>query len=93
MALNYTIVKLGIIAEFSIDLPRCNERSPKQNRLPEIPEGGFLEGSRPSAQAAKLPCLIRLAFCASLRGLSLNRRAAVPPRMLCLPFSDRNGRS
>src|SRR6185312_4275694 len=37
--------------------------------------------------------LARFSFCFSLRGGSLNRRAALPPRMLCLAFSDRNGRS
>src|SRR5262249_7175934 len=43
--------------------------------------------------AAKFPCFARFARCFSLRGGSLNRRAAVPPRMLCLAFSERNGRS
>src|SRR5579864_5281027 len=43
--------------------------------------------------AARLPKRARLAFCLSLRGGSLNRRAAVPPMMLCLAFSVRNGRS
>ena len=47
----------------------------------------------PQAAAVRLPNFCRFAFCASLRGGSLNSRAAVPPRMLCLPFSDRNGRS
>jgi hypothetical protein len=43
--------------------------------------------------AATAPNRSRFAFCCSLRGGSLNRRAAVPPRMLCFAFSDRNGRS
>src|SRR5690242_4194353 len=47
----------------------------------------------PISYAAKLPKRWRLSFCFSLRGGSLNSRAAVPPRMLCLAFSDRNGRS
>ena len=44
-------------------------------------------------QAVRLPNFFKFARCVSLRGGSLNRRAAVPPRMLCLPVSDRNGRS
>ena len=43
--------------------------------------------------AARLPYLMRFSFCFSLRGGSLNRRAALPPRMLCFAFSERNGRS
>src|SRR5262249_61799029 len=43
--------------------------------------------------AARLPNRSRLAFCCGLRGGNLNRRAALPPRILCLAFSERNGRS
>jgi len=43
----------------------------------------------PGREATRLPHLMR--FCFSLRGGSLNRRAAVPPRILCFAFSDRNG--
>ena len=45
------------------------------------------------AAAARLPKRRRFSFCLSLRGGSLNSRAAVPPKILCLAFSDRNGRS
>src|SRR5215831_1223609 len=43
--------------------------------------------------AATAPNRSRFVLCCSLRGGSLNKRAALPPRMLCLAFSDRNGRS
>ena len=42
---------------------------------------------------ARLPYLIRLSRWRSVRGGSLNSRAALPPRILCFPFSDTNGRS
>src|SRR5262249_15613793 len=48
---------------------------------------------RRQAAAARLPNRLRFSSCFSLRGGSLNRRAAVPPRMLCLAFSERKGRS
>jgi hypothetical protein len=69
---------------------RCAERS----NSPSLPRkrGRVREGANQAA-AARLPKRCRFAFCFSLRGGSLNSRAAVPPRMLCLPFSDRNGRS
>jgi hypothetical protein len=61
---------------------------------PSLPRkrGRVREGANQAA-AARLPKRCRFAFCFSLRGGSLKSRAAVPPRMLCLPFSDRNGRS
>src|SRR5712671_1043055 len=45
------------------------------------------------AAAARLPKRTRFSRCFSLRGGSLNSRAAVPPRILCLAFSERKGRS
>src|ERR1700751_4552390 len=45
------------------------------------------------AAAARLPKRARFSRCFSLRGGSLNSRAAVPPRILCLAFSERKGRS
>ena len=45
------------------------------------------------SQAARVPYLIKLRCCAALRGANPNNRAAVPPRMLCLARSDRNGKS
>ena len=49
----------------------------------------------PSARshAARLPNFVRFSRCFSFRGGSLKSLAALPPRMLCLPFSLRNGRS
>src|SRR5262249_58508909 len=48
---------------------------------------------RPDGHATRLPNFLRFSRCVALRGGSLNSRAAVPPRMLCLAFSDRNGKS
>src|SRR5262249_8062363 len=57
-----------------------------------IPACAEMNGKR-ERHAARLPNRSRLAFCCALRGVSLNRRAALPPRILCLAFSERNGRS
>ena len=69
-----------------------DRRGGEQNRGDEGLCSGD-HGTLPQAAAVRLPNFCRFAFCASLRGGSLNSRAAVPPRMLCLAFSDRNGRS
>jgi hypothetical protein len=67
---------------------------------PGCPGGGsscltpyYLVEAGLQATAVRLPNFCRFAFCASLRGGSLNSRAAVPPRILCFAFSDKNGRS
>src|SRR5215475_532096 len=57
-----------------------------------IPACAGMNGER-EPHAARLPNRSRLAFCCGLRGGSLNRRAPLPPRILCLAFSERNGRS
>src|SRR5262249_38489158 len=58
-----------------------------------IREAADARSRRLQAATARLPNRLRFSFCCSLRGGSLNRRAAVPPRMLCLAFSERKGRS
>jgi hypothetical protein len=61
--------------------------------LPSPAYGGRVREGADQAAAARLPKRLRFSFCFSLRGGNLNSRAAVPPRILCLAFSDRNGRS
>src|SRR5262245_25729004 len=57
-----------------------------------IPACAGMNGEK-ERHAARLLNRSRLAFCCGLRGSNLNRRAALPPRILCLAFSERNGRS
>ena len=52
-----------------------------------------LDGVSIAQATARLPNRRRFSRCFSLRGGNLKIRAAVPPRMLCFAFSDRNGRS
>src|SRR5258708_6237260 len=69
---------------------RAQERAPQDEAevFPQL-------RSRPAArrQTTRLPNFLRFSRCVSLRGGSLNSRAAVPPRILCFAFSDRNGKS
>ncbi len=74
-----------------LGMRRRNRRGGQQHRgEPQLGEGGH---QRLRQAAVRLPNFCKFAFCAALRGGSLNSRAAVPPRMLCFAFSDTNGRS
>src|SRR5262249_1460820 len=72
------------------DKPRGAKTKPPPGSIREAADA---RNRRLQAAAARLPNRLRFSFCFSLRGGSLNRRAAVPPRMLCLAFSERKGRS
>jgi len=72
---------------------RGEARTPRRPAARRAADPVDEDDEEPQRHAARLPNLTRLAFCLSLRGGSLNSRAAVPPRMLCLPFSETNGRS
>src|SRR5262249_34187883 len=75
----------------------CAREAPECSTENKPPPGSLREAVLFDAlllhQAARVPNRCRFSRCFSLRGGSLNSRAAVPPRMLCFAFSDRNGRS
>jgi len=72
---------------------RVISASTRVRAMPGNDDGGQPIMRALTPHAATAPNRSRFVLCCSLRGGSLNKRAALPPRMLCLAFSDRNGRS
>src|SRR5262245_56100695 len=72
-------------------LLRSSEREPTNQSRPE--NLGSRENALGPTYGTRFPNRSRFARCRSLRGGSLNRRAAVPPRILCLAFSGSHLRS
>jgi len=68
---------------------RCSHA--KHEPSPERLQSSAAAANQPTA--VRLPKRLRFSLCFSLRGGSLNSRAALPPKMLCLAFSVRKGRS
>ena len=89
----YRLTTLTVIAGLDPAIHTAAMRILRISMDPRVKPGGDAQFDGAHNHPTRLPNRFRFSFCFALRGASLKRRAAVPPRMLCLPFSDRNGRS